>query len=112
MTLPYKTTDAEVVKLTCDVYNWMNAYIIVLDNPFFAITGAKDAKGKSISATDFRASQSKGSYRIENIPAGKYRVQAWHETLGLVRNQKVDIPETGESKLSFASDMFKMKGKK
>lgn len=111
MTLPYKTIAAEVVKLTCDVHKWMNAYIVVLDNPFFAVIGAKDDAGKTISASDFRASQSKGSYRIENIPPGTYRVQAWHETLG-VANAKVDIPETGDLPLKFTSDQFKKRGKK
>jgi len=111
MALPYKTKASEVVRLTCDVHNWMSAYIVVLDNPYFAVIGAEDKAGNAISASAFRASQSKGSYQIEKIPAGKYRVRAWHETLGIARKQ-VEVPETGEVKLSFTNEDFVKKGRK
>jgi plastocyanin len=107
MTLPYKTTGPEEIHVSCDVHNWMSAYIIVMDNPYFAVTGAKDTAGKAIPSTDFRASKTKGSYRIENIPAGTYRVQAWHETLGIARQADVVVPATGEATLNFTSDQFK-----
>ena len=41
----------------------MNCVILVLQNPFFAPT------------------DSKGAYRIANVPAGTYKVKAWHERL-------------------------------
>jgi plastocyanin len=105
MALPYKAEAAEVVRFTCDVHNWMNAYVVILDNPYFAVTGVKDSDGQPISAEAFRASQSKGAYRIENIPAGTYRVQVWHETLGIARKQS-DVSETGEVHLHLTSDDF------
>ena len=109
--LPYKTTAPEAIQMMCHVHNWMSAYIVVLDNPYFAVTGTKDDAGKTIGPAEFRASQSKGSYRIDTIPAGTYRVQAWHEELGIARQADVVIPETGEVKLNFTSDLFKKKAK-
>ncbi len=47
---------------TCDAgHPWMNAYIMVADQPYFAMTD-----------TD-------GNYAIENIPPGEYRLVMWHE---------------------------------
>ena len=44
----------------CRVHPEMEAYIVVLQNPFFATTG-KD-----------------GQYKIENVPPGSYSVAVWH----------------------------------
>jgi plastocyanin len=65
------------VDVFCSIHSQMNCVILVLQNPFF-------------TATDH-----KGAYRITNIPAGKYRVKAWHERLpGQVK--EITIPEEGE----------------
>jgi hypothetical protein len=54
----------EIIKLTCDVHSWMLGWIAVMPNPFFGVTDAN------------------GVTKIENVPPGKYNVEAWHETLG------------------------------
>ena len=54
----------EMIKLTCDVHSWMLGWVAVMPNPFFGVTGAD------------------GTAKIENVPPGKYTVEAWHETLG------------------------------
>ncbi|PYN37577.1 MAG: hypothetical protein DME01_03850 [Candidatus Rokuibacteriota bacterium] len=54
----------EFVKLTCDVHSWMLGWVAVMPNPFFGVTDAG------------------GNAKIENVPPGKYAVEAWHETLG------------------------------
>jgi hypothetical protein len=54
----------EIIKLTCDVHSWMLGWVAVMPNPFF---GVSDASGNA---------------KIENVPPGKYTVEAWHETLG------------------------------
>lgn len=46
-------------ELFCHIHSHMHAYVLSLDNPFFAITD-KD-----------------GSYTISDIPEGNYTVQAW-----------------------------------
>jgi hypothetical protein len=47
---------------TCDAgHPWMNAYIMVAEHPYCAITDAD------------------GNYVIDNIPPGEYRLIMWHE---------------------------------
>ncbi len=54
----------EFIKLTCDVHSWMLGWVAVMPNPFFGVTDGS------------------GNAKIENVPPGKYTVEAWHETLG------------------------------
>jgi plastocyanin len=48
------------VALGCNIHDWMLAYIHVVDTPYFTVTG-EDGRGK-----------------IKDIPAGNYRMTAWH----------------------------------
>ena len=52
-----------VFKIKCDVHPWMSAYVAVMTHPFFSITAAD------------------GKFKIDNLPAGTYTVEAWHERL-------------------------------
>jgi len=54
----------QIVKFKCDVHPWMTGYIAIATNPFFAVTGED------------------GTFKLENLPAGNYTVEAWHERLG------------------------------
>jgi len=54
----------EFIKLTCDVHSWMLGWVAVMPNPFYGVTDAN------------------GAAKIDNVPAGKYTVEVWHETLG------------------------------
>jgi len=49
-----------MVKLKCDVHQWMFAYAGVQDHPFFAVTDAD------------------GNFKIGNVPAGSYTLTAYH----------------------------------
>ena len=53
-----------MVPFKCDVHGWMNAYVGVLDHPYFAVTG-KD-----------------GTFELKDVPAGTYTIEAWHEKGG------------------------------
>ncbi|HUN66237.1 MAG TPA: carboxypeptidase regulatory-like domain-containing protein [Bacteroidota bacterium] len=53
-----------MVKVKCEVHNWMAAYIGVLDHPFFAV------------------SDDKGNFEIKNLPPGEYELEAWQEKFG------------------------------
>jgi plastocyanin len=70
------------VDVFCSIHSQMNCVILVLQNPFFA-------------ATD-----SKGAYRITNIPAGTYKVKAWHERLP-GQTKEITIPDEGEARADF-----------
>ncbi|HMB96736.1 MAG TPA: hypothetical protein VKK61_11905, partial [Tepidisphaeraceae bacterium] len=61
---PVKFDYAEIIRAKCDVHPWMTAWVGVFDNPFFAIT------------------QNDGNFEIKNIPAGTYKLVAWHELYG------------------------------
>ncbi len=49
-----------VVKLGCNIHDWMIGYIYVSDSPYFAKTGSD---GRAVLA---------------DLPAGRYRVRVWH----------------------------------
>ena len=61
-----KTFDKPEVLLhfKCDVHNWMHAYAGVMDHPYFAVS-AKD-----------------GTFKIANVPPGKYVIEAYHRKAG------------------------------
>ena len=58
------------IPVKCNVHPWMKAYIAVLNNPYFQVTG-KD-----------------GSFDLKNVPPGTYKLIAWHELYG---TQEQDI---------------------
>ena len=65
MKMAHTFTAAEVmVPFKCDVHGWMNAYVGVLDHPYFTVT-----------ADD-------GSFSIKDLPPGTYTLAAWHEKAG------------------------------
>lgn len=72
----------ETVKVTCDVHKWMTAWLIVQENPYYALT------------------DSNGNYKLEGVPAGTYTVQAWQESLGK-STQEVTVAAGGEVKADF-----------
>jgi len=65
-----------IVRVFCDIHSHMNAYIVVFNHPFHAMTDDDNR------------------YRIDNIPPGTYAVTAWHE--GEARDTRsVTIPPGG-----------------
>ena len=76
------TTTEVMVPFKCDVHPWMEAYIGVVDHPFFAVSGAD------------------GSFSLEGLPPGTYTIEAWHEMLG-ARTQTVTIGEQETGDITF-----------
>jgi plastocyanin len=58
------STEEAMVPFTCDVHAWMNAWVGVVNHPYFAVTG------------------SDGAFSLPNLPPGAYTVAAWHEAAG------------------------------
>jgi len=52
------------IEVVSDKHPWTRAWIAVLDHPYYAQTAAN------------------GTFTIDGIPPGKYRVRAWHPALG------------------------------
>jgi plastocyanin len=62
LTVEFK--NPEIVQVECNVHGWMHAIIVVEDNPYDALTDAN------------------GSFKITDVPPGKYTVKVWHSKLG------------------------------
>jgi hypothetical protein len=63
-----------LVRMKCDVHEWMFAYVGVVEHPYFAVTD-KD-----------------GSFTIKDVPAGDYTVEAFHLKAG-AKTQKVTLAD-------------------
>ena len=56
----------------CDIHKWMDAVILIRDNPYVAIS---DADGK---------------FTIKNIPAGDWQFQFWHKKVGYLKTIEIE----------------------
>jgi uncharacterized protein (DUF2141 family) len=71
-----------MIRVKCNIHGWMHAWIGVVDNPYFAVTG------------------SDGTFSLKNLPPGAYTIEAWQEALGS-QEQQVTIGPSGKSNISF-----------
>ncbi|MDP1560067.1 MAG: hypothetical protein Q8M16_01600 [Pirellulaceae bacterium] len=76
---PNSATDVKFEKndkvpsvVKCDIHPWMVAYMLIRDDPYFAVT---DTEGK---------------FSIEKIPAGKWSFQFWHSRCGYMKDLQQD----------------------
>ena len=89
--MPMKTehvfnTKEVMVPFKCDVHGWMNAYVGVMDNPYYAVTD-KD-----------------GKFELKSLPPGTYTIEAWHEKLGTTtQSVTLGAKETKEISFTFKS---------
>jgi hypothetical protein len=70
------------MKVKCDIHPWMNAYVGVVDHPYYAVTGAD------------------GSFSLTNLPPGTYTIQAWHEKYDAME-QTITIGDNETKTLEF-----------
>lgn len=57
-----------VYSLACDAgHIWMSAYVVAVEHPYYAITDEK------------------GSFRIDEVPPGTYKLKMWHEGFSIVK---------------------------
>ena len=67
----------EWLRIGCDLHGWMKAYVIVAAHPYYAVT--RDG----------------GTFQLERVPAGRYRLKVWQETLGEM--EKEIVVESGKA---------------
>ncbi len=60
----------------CNVHPEMEAYVIVLQNPYFSVTDKE------------------GNFRIENVPPGDYTLKIWNEKL-TANDKQITVPVSG-----------------
>lgn len=58
------TGDRRGVIMQCGMHPYMQGHALAVNNPYYAVTG------------------SEGRFDIKDLPAGTYRIKAWHPTLG------------------------------
>ena len=80
-----------IVEMRCDVHAEMAAYILVLKNPYFAVS---DKTGR-FKIPDVTYLKQVGLTGVNNLSAGKYFVKTWHEKLK-TQKKAVVVPENGE----------------
>lgn len=83
----------ETIKITCDVHKWMSAWLIVQENPYYALTDEN------------------GNFQIEDVPPGTYTLEAWQESLGKV-TQEVTVKSGEVTKANFEMKMKKKRRRK
>lgn len=72
-----------VVTLGCNIHDWMVAYVVVLETPWFA---------KSDEA---------GRAAVTGLPAGRYALEVWHPRLAAPVRQEVRLAESGALEQAF-----------
>jgi plastocyanin len=70
------------VDVFCSIHASMHCTVMVLENPYFAVS---DTAGKFV---------------ITNVPAGTYKLKAWHDRLP-VQTQEITVPADGDVKINF-----------
>lgn len=73
-----KFDQAGVYSLYCNVHPRMTGFVIALRTPYFTQAGAD------------------GRFTLENIPAGQYRLNAWHDRTSLT-TKEITVPAAGVS---------------
>jgi plastocyanin len=78
------------VRFKCDVHPWMFAYVYVIDNPYFAVSRAD------------------GTFKIANVPPGKYTVEAVHRKAngGKPVSKEIEVKD-GANQLDFTLEVPK-----
>ena len=75
-----------VVEVRCANHPWMHAYIVVLDHPYYDVTGDD------------------GSFKIDSIAPGTYDAMLWRPGMAKPMTQKVVIAANGTAKLNLTVD--------
>jgi plastocyanin len=71
-TIPVTFAKPEFVPIACDLHSWMRGWVVVTDHPFYAVTDGD------------------GAFTLGEVPAGRYTLSVWQETLGTV-SRSVEI---------------------
>ena len=77
------TGNRRSVIMQCGMHAYMQGHGLAVENPYYAITGFE------------------GAFTIKDLPAGTYRIKAWHPTLG-EKEQDVTVAANGTSLLGFS----------
>ena len=82
VTKSVKLKKGAAMKVECDAHDFMHGFVFVAKNPYFSVV------------------KEDGSYSIDNVPAGKYKIKAWHGTLK-DQKEKVEVAAGGAATVDF-----------
>jgi plastocyanin len=71
-----------VVELLCNIHATMNAFVVVVDSPYFA------------------KAQASGAFSIHSVPAGRYDLSVWHEAASTITHKTVTVGPDGLRELT------------
>ena len=72
-------THPGAVEILCNIHSTMNAYVYVVDSPFFA------------------KAQASGAFSIRGVPPGRYELAAWHEAASSVTRKTIVVGRKGHT---------------
>ena len=75
-----------LIKVKCDAHEWMHAWILELDHPYYATTSAD------------------GHFTIKDVPPGTYTLVTWHEAAG-EKSEPVTVAggQTAKPKIAYTA---------
>lgn len=81
ITKTIKVRKGDGLKVECDAHDFMHAFVFVAKNPYYAIVNDD------------------GTFTIDNIPAGTYKIAVWQGQLGTKDMGTVEVSAGGETTL-------------
>ena len=80
-----KADQGSVFKLICDQHEFMQFWALPVTSPHYAVVGED------------------GKFSIKDVPAGKYKVVAWHPAIskGVPIEQEIEVKDGAEAKAKF-----------
>ena len=82
LTKEVKLRKSPIMKTECDQHNFMQVWFYAIENPYYAVVGED------------------GSFTIDQVPPGKYKITAWHPILG-TQEQEVTLTAKGKGSATF-----------
>ena len=85
----FNKPEANMMRVWCDVHGWMESWIGVSSHPFFAVTGDD------------------GTFKLENVPPGKYQLEVWCEEFDddpILQDIEVKSGETTQVPIEFKKE--------
>lgn len=85
-----------IVIIYCLIHEWMRAYVMVVDTPYFAKSDAS------------------GMVALNGLPAGSYEIRAWHPDMGSIKpplKQLLKVDDQGAQQIKFDFDFVPKKRK-
>jgi len=96
--------DSTPVTFVCNIHGWMDAHLMVVDTPYYAISLSDTLDKNKVE----KSSPEFGTFEIKNLPIGNVRILAWHEKAGWLnknegKGEVIEIKEGAPKVVEFAA---------